>query len=416
MQERSPCVLGIDLGTSTCQAAYIDKTGQPRCVEFSDGRTFFPSVVYFRNGSEPLIGSEAHDLLLLDPKNGVRHWKRHMGSDKVLFQQNGKAWKAEQIASLFLKECKHAAESITGLVFEDAVVAVPANYDDSRKAATLKAAKAAGFRRVALVHEPTSALLSRFFDRQITPVDGLRLVVDIGGGTTDISLVEKRGNVYEVKASYGIPQLGGLDFTERLKEFCEESFQREHSCSPNEKPEDAADLWRRCEEGKMRLNRQDKIMIPVFHSGKNLKHGVEISKEDLRRISKPLLDRILDCIREVLANQGVEIRNVVELIPIGGGSQLFCVREELEKFFNRPISAHGDPIHAVALGAVLKGWHDRGEVEVEGGVLLPAPQYSVKDVTAHAIGVEALDQNKNPSFAVLLNKGCLLYTSPSPRD
>ena len=401
---KAKVLCGIDLGTHSCQVAHITTSGKALPIQFPDGNTSPRSVVYFQDGDEPLVGQEAENLLLVDPQNGVRHWKRDMGSGKVLFTTtSGCEYRAEDIAKLFLTECKNAFENEVGQVCQAVVITVPANYTDSQKNQTIRAAQAAGFSHIDLIHEPTAAMFSRLGNSERETPDGMRIVVDCGGGTLDISVCEKLGNRYEIKATNGVPQLGGMDFTQALFNHSARAFRDAGGHDLQHDVETSADLWRRCEEGKIRLNRSEKITIPIISS--EMKHQVTITKDEARDLWKSLVDQILKCIAKTLNEAGIDIEDVCELIPIGGGSQLFAIQEELAHFFKRPISNHADPIHAVATGAVLKGWEDHGEIVVDDATILPARGHMLRDITAHALGVKALDETGQERFTSILRKG-----------
>ena len=241
-------------------------------------------------------------------------------------------------------------------------------------------------------------------EREDVP-DGLRLVVDEGGGTFDVSVCEKLGNAYEIKATNGVPELGGMDYTQALVDHCSKSFLQSSGVELRDEShsDELADLWRRAEEAKLRSNRVDKVTIPMI-VGEH-RHQVVITKDTLRQIWQPLIEATLKCIRRTLDEANLKLDDIRELIPIGGGSQLFVLREELARFFGRPLSDHSDPIHCVAHGAVIRGWEDRGEVQVDRATTLPSRGYALRDVTAHAIGVKALDRAKTECFSEILKKG-----------
>jgi len=374
----------------------------------AEGGTSLRSVVYFEDGETPVAGQEAENLLLADPANGVRHWKRSMGSDKVLHTTpSGRAWTAEDIAQFLLETCKASIEAEIGRVVQAAVISVPANYTDDQKSATIRAGEAAGFDHVDLIHEPTSASISFLGNNEREAPDGLRIIFDEGGGTLDISICEKRGNRYEIKTTSGVPALGGMDYTQKLYDHCVSEFRSSGGSFDEDSDLDAAaDLWRRVETGKINLNGLEKVSIPVL-AGSH-KHLVTITKDEARQLWKPLGDQMLACLRTTLDEIEVELGDILELIPVGGGSQCFYVQEELASFFGRPISDHSDPIHAVANGAALHAWTRHDEVDVGGGIILPSPDYKVRDVTAHGLGVMALDGKLAESFSVVLKKGVAL--------
>jgi molecular chaperone DnaK len=398
-------VLGIDLGTSTLVVARLSPAGQAVPVTFSDGETICLSVVAFPDGDAPVMGREAENLILADPTCGVRHWKRHMGEDVVLFSsRSGREYRPQDLAILFLQECKKAAEAETGLVCNAATLTVPANYSDEAKSLTLEAAQKAGFEDVTLLHEPTAALTARVANTDRAVADGLRLAVDVGGGTTDVSLLEKIGNRYEIRNTCGVPKLGGCDYTQALFDYSITQFRAEGGqFDPDTDIETAGDLWTRCEEAKKRLNRADKVTIAMVNSSHRT--TVTITQDQARDIWRTLNDELLRCVRQTLDEIQIEINDVVELVPIGGGSQCFAVGEELELFFGRPVSTHTDPIHAVALGAVLKCWADHGAAKIDEATILPSKRFSLRDVTAHALGVKALDASDVERFAPILLKG-----------
>ena len=402
-------VVGIDAGTSTFEVSKISNTGMATPVEFPEGGTVLRSVVYFENGETPIVGQEAENMLLVDPSNGVRHWKRHMGSKEILsVNATGQECRAVDLLVFLLLYCKSAFENDTHLVCREAVISVPANYNDAQKEETIQAAKAAGFDHVRLMHEPTAAMFSRLGNNDRNVPDGLRIVVDVGGGTTDISLCEKIGNRYEIKATSGVPELGGMDFTQTIVDYCVEEYRNASGVqlTAESHRDEFADIWRRCEDGKLRLNRCDRITVPIVVGAD--KHQVVITKDQMRQMWRPLIDRLLQCVGQTVEEASVALEDTLELIPIGGGSQLVCVQGELARFFGRSLSNHADPIHAVANGAVLKGWEDLGEVKVDRATILPSRGYALRDVTGHALGIRAFDEADVEHFAPILDKGVQL--------
>lgn len=393
---------GIDLGTATRQNAKVSGAGQAMVVPFPDGNTWSSSTFYFQDGEHPIMGQEAENLSLIDPENSVSHWKRSMGTDEVLYTtKSGKKYRAKDFAALAIADCKKAIEDVTSEIFEAAVIGVPANASDIQKSQTIEAGEKAGFSHVELAHEPTAALWSYIGNSEREMSDGIYLVVDIGGGTTDITLCERLGGRSQVKSTNGISQLGGVDFSQELFDHCVKMFRNAGGDLQND-PDAKADLWRRCNEGKIRLNRNEKITIPIISGG--IKHQVVITKDEACDIWKSFVDQVLNSIIKTLEDANVDIGDVNELIPIGGGSQNFHVLESLARFFGRPLSTHVDPHHAVAKGCVLQALESLGEVATEG-IILPARGNILKDITAHALGVKALDAENKERFTPVLKKG-----------
>lgn len=395
--------LGVDLGTVTNQASDINETGRAQPIRLPDGDTSMLAVVFFDADNTPVFGQEAENLRLLDPSRGVAFAKRDMGSPKALITIDGTPYTAEDLATLQLEHIKDHIEKERNRLFEGVVVTVPANCEDAAKAAVIRAAKRAGFTEVVLKHEPTAALVSRLNDPDKKIADGFYYAADIGGGTTDFTMLERRGNDISVKTTRGVNRLGGVDFTQTLFDHSITEAGKQGVIIPETDLEDRAELWRRCEDAKRRLNRADQVTIIVIHGGDRV--PVAIDKAKARTLWRHLVDQLIACAQETIKESQVDLANVLELLPIGGGSENFFVHEELTKFFGRKISDHGERTHAVALGAALLGWEHFKVVQVDGGRFLPSRGLRVKDVTAHAIGVSALDEQQRPVFAIVLEKG-----------
>lgn len=404
MSNSAPAVIGIDYGTHATKVAIITKTGMAKSIVFDDGNSMMPTAAYFDAQGNVIIGSEAINLGMIDPANLVRNAKRYMGTDEVLHtSQDGKTWLPQNIAQLFIEAAKKAAENETGLIHRYAVVSVPANYTDEQKEATISAAKLVGFEEVHLIHEPTSAMFAYCSNTERNVPDGIRLVCDEGGGTLDISVVSKSGNRFEVKTTNGVPKLGGMDYTRALVDEIIIRFEDKtgEQITQDTHAETFADLWRRAEECKFKLNRSESVNISVI-TDEN-KAAFPFTQNDMRRVCRPLLDQMIACVKKTLDEASVSIEEVIELVPIGGGSQLFCVLEALEKFYGKPLSK-GDALHCVSQGAALKGWESKGHVQVDEGIFLPSRGILLRDVTAHALGIRALNSEGHQVFTVILQK------------
>tara|TARA_Y100001933_G_scaffold265180_1_gene336441 strand:- start:14445 stop:15944 length:1500 start_codon:yes stop_codon:yes gene_type:complete len=396
--------MSIDYGTHATKIAFIGKSGRAQPVTHDDGRTSIPTAIYFDSKGKYYVGAEALNMGVLDPQNLIQNAKRLMGSDKILYaDNNGKEWHAHEIAQICMELAKAATEKETGLIHRYAVVSVPANYTDKQKEDTIKAAKQAGFEEVDLIHEPTAAMFAYCANTERTVPDGIRLVCDVGGGTTDVSQVTKSGNRFEVIATNGVSKLGGMDFTKVIVDEVITRFESKtgQKISHESHPEVYADLWRRAEESKFRLNRSESVKIPVVTD--DHKELVAFSQDDMRHVCATLLEQIIACLKKTLDDAQISLDDVIELIPIGGGSQLFCVLEALEKFYGKPL-AKGDALHCVSLGAALKGWESKGHVQVDEGTILPSRGLLLRDVTAHALGLRALNAQGKEVFTTVLAK------------
>jgi len=394
--------LAIDYGTATIQVSYINEAGRAQPVRLPDGGTTMLSVVYFDENDQPIFGQEAENLRLLNPSRGVAFSKRHMGTDQVLITVAGKPYTAEDIGALLLEYVKDCVEKELNRVIPKLSLAVPANVTDAAKAASIRMAKEAGFEEDVVKHEPTAALCFRLYDPDKEVADGIYAVFDIGGGTTDYTVMERKGGEITVKTTSGVSELGGVDYTQAIVDHCLAQAAEQGVVIPEDGLEDRAVLWRNCEEAKHRLNRSDKVTVIVAHDGSRV--PVELTKDVVRGLWRPLNDQLIACQDKALEEAGVTKEQLNELIPVGGGSECFFVLEELEAFFGRKLSEHGERIQAVANGAALLGWeHFKGALVAPNLVL--SPRFLSKDVTAHALGVMALNEEHAPVFAVVLEKG-----------
>jgi molecular chaperone DnaK len=394
--------IGIDLGTGTIQVAHIDPTGRPQIIQHPDGATFLPAVVFFDDDDKPVFGTEADNLCLVRPDRGVRFAKRHMGTADVLITIAGKGLTAFDIAVLTLKHIKEYVERDRNRLVERVVITVPANYLDVQKDAVIGAAKAAGFAEVKLENEPTAALLARLTDDKRIG-DGKYGCWDLGCGTFDMSVVDRKGTEFTVLMTRGVSELGGKDFTQALVDHViAEAAKKGVRITPQDR-EDYADLWRRCEDGKRRLNSVDDVTIVAIHDGKRA--AVTIDKDIARKLWRKFADQLVACATQLMAEAKIGTSDLKELIPSGGGSMCFLVEEVMEQWFSRKISAHGDRVNAVALGAALLGLEYWQGVKTDGGTVITPRGIFLRECTAHAIGVSALSDQGAEVFAIVLEKG-----------
>lgn len=402
-------LVAFDIGTEDLKMATIDQTGRRVSLPFPDGESTSPSNVYFRDGQTAVFGREAQHYGLIDPQNYVRHWKRSLGTSDTLYKDcNGKKYQAKDILELVLGEFHKWAETATGTAVTHSLLSIPANVNDQVKQELLAVAEGLGLEVVKLVHEPTCAIHDKTAGSGQKVSDGYRCAVDVGGGTTDISIELKQGNTHSIVETNGEEKLGGVDYTGRLCEHCVSEFEEAHDVriTQTSHPEDYAELSHRVESAKKLLNKTDKVSVPVFAEGKRL--SVTITKDEYRQVTQDLTAKIITCFEKTLTEAGISKDDLAELVVVGGGGQVFCVQDELESHFGRQLSNPSDPCHAVAKGAALIGWEEVGSVVTSEGIHLPAPQLFLRDVTAHAIGVFAIDDQDRERFTVILAKGAAM--------
>lgn len=404
---------GIDLGDGRVKVAIPDTNGNPVTMPFSDGSLYLPSAVFFNSDGSVIYGVEATNLGLAEPERLVVHWKRRMGTDEVLHRtDDGTEYMARDIARLLLEEVARTFEARTGDILTKAAISVPAIYVDSKKQETEKAGESLNIEVVCMPHEPTAALFGNgVHDR----CDGLRLVVDIGSSTTDVSISEKSGNNIAVKNTNGDPQLGGQDFSAKLKEMVLDRFEEKHGFRVDPQKHTLAyqDLFNRIEQVKVSLTTRDQASLVISCDGNVF--NTTITRQEFEQATTNEVKQMMDCVDQTLKEAGVTAEQIMEIIPVGGPSQMPMIAEAIEKRFGKKPTCHCEPHFAVALGNVIAG---RMKIELDGGtfnvdgVRLPPLNLSARDVTAHPIGVAVVAGGGGETVnSVILDKG-----TPIPSD
>ncbi len=400
--------VGIDLGDGRVKVAIPDSSGNPVTMPFSDGGTYLHSAVYFNTDGSVVFGDEAWNLGLAEPQRLVVNWKRKMGTDEVLHQaDDGTQYKARDIARLLLQEVARNFEARTGNILTKAAVSVPAIYNDRKKQETMEAGEQLGIEIICLPHEPTAGLFgNKVHDR----CDGLRLVIDIGSSTTDVSIGEKSGNTIAIKNTNGDPQLGGQDFSSKLREMILERFEEKHGFRPDPQKHALSyqDLFHRIEQVKHSLTSREQASLVISCKGKVF--NTTITRDEFEQITADEVKKVMDCVNQTLKEADISADEILEILPVGGPSQMPMIANAIEKHLGKKPTCHCEPHFAVALGNVIAG---RLEVERSGksfdvnGYKLPPLSLSARDVTSHPIGVAVLEKDNDPKLvnAVILEKG-----------
>jgi len=249
--------VGIDLGTTLTKLAYIDSSGRPVIVPNAEGELLTPSVVVFTK-TGVLVGRDARREALSNPSRAVLNVKRQMGNPKWRFKVDGETYTPESISALILKKVVKDAEMHIGPIGR-AVITVPAYFDDARRKATEDAGAIAGIEVLDIVNEPTASALA--YGLAESGEDGVILVYDLGGGTFDVTVIEKKGNEFITLATDGDVQLGGKDWDERLANHLADEFRREFGADPREDPQALSYLWLSAEEAKKTLSRRECVRV-----------------------------------------------------------------------------------------------------------------------------------------------------------
>jgi molecular chaperone DnaK len=382
--------VGIDLGTTLSKLAYVDDSGRPVLVPNAEGELLTPSVVAFTRTSI-LVGRDAIREALANPARAVMHVKRQMGNPKWRFRIDDEAYTPETISALILKKVKQDAEIHIGPI-RQAVITVPAYFDDARRKATEDAGVIAGLEVLDIVNEPTASALACGLAR--VEEDGVLLIYDLGGGTFDVTVIEKRGNEFITLATDGDVELGGKDWDERLVAHLAEKFRAEFGGDPREDAQAAAYLAVSAEEAKKTLSRRDKTSVPVSYQG----HwgNYEVTREEFESLSEDLLAVTQLTTEMVLEEAGITWQGVSRIIPTGGSARMPMVQRLLERMYGKPIPSDVAVDETVASGAAIHAaicslhspdrMHELGAVAAE-----KLGKVHTVDVAAHALGLIVKD-------------------------
>ncbi|TVQ58082.1 MAG: Hsp70 family protein [Phycisphaerales bacterium] len=405
-------IIGIDYGTHTTIAAKHDDAGTPVVISNQNGEQATLSNVYIDRDGSPLFGSEAFHLGIADPARYVQDAKRSVGSDAPVLTVDQKSFTAEDVMSLVLQEIKRSTESSLGDTVDDVVISRPANWTAAQKEELLQAARAAGLNAILLPPEPTAALFGMGVQKQ---GDGIVVAIDVGGGTTDVSIAEVDGNSVAIRMTNGIAELGGRDFNAVLLEWAMERFEQQFGRQPDAN-QDAVfiqDLVQKIEHGKRMLSKKNETRIVLPYE--NALFDVTASRDQYQAMTAPLVERVMDCTKKTLDDAGINTADVRAFFLIGAQTLDPAFSEALEKHFDRKPWAKSDPIFAAAKGNVLLGQLEleKDGYQVRSGTrVLPPLEMSARDITTHPIGVAALDEDKRLVQSVIIPKGTAI---PSKR-
>ena len=396
-------VIGIDLGTTNSCVAVMEGS-KPKVIENAEGARTTPSIVAFTKDSERLVGQPAKRQAVTNPDNTVYAVKRLIGRRfedpmtqkdmelvpyKITKGPNGDAWVAaggedyspSQISAFILQKMKETAESYLGETVTQAVITVPAYFNDAQRQATKDAGKIAGLEVLRIINEPTAAALAYGLEKQ----DGKTIAVyDLGGGTFDISVLEIGDGVFEVKSTNGDTFLGGEDFDAKVVEYLADEFKKAEGIDLRNDRLALQRLKEAAEKAKIELSsaQTTEVNLPFITADQNgPKHLVKtISRADLERLVDQLIQRTLEPCRKALADAGLKAADISEVVLVGGMTRMPRVREVVKSFFGKEAHTGVNPDEVVAMGAAIQAGVLQGDVK---DVLL-------LDVTPLSLGIETL--------------------------
>ena len=397
-------IIGIDLGTTNSCVAVMEGS-EPVVIANSEGRRTTPSIVAFLDDGkgERKVGDPAKRQAITNPKNTVSSIKRFMGkkyndvseemkmvsyqvergnNDTVRIRIGDRLYTPQEISAMILQKMKSTAEDYLGTTVTEAVITVPAYFNDAERQATKEAGQIAGLDVKRIINEPTAAALAYGLDKKNK--DMKIAVYDLGGGTFDISILELGDGVFEVKSTNGDVHLGGDDFDQRVMNWLADEFKKDENVDLRKDPMALQRLKEASEKAKIELSssQETEVNLPYITSIDGVpKHLVKkITRAKFEQLVDDLVRRTLEPCRKAVEDSGITVSQIDEVILVGGSTRIPRIVEEVEKFFGKKPSKGVNPDEVVAVGAAIQGGVLTGEVK---DVLL-------LDVTPLSLGIETL--------------------------
>jgi molecular chaperone DnaK len=419
--------VGIDLGTTLSEVAVVEG-GKPKLIPSAEGSNLYPSVVAISKNGERLVGQVAKRQGVVNPENTVYSIKRFMGrkwgeppgrelpieedarrvsyktsrgpNNEVKVVMGGKEYTPAEISAMILQKLKADAEAYLGDKVTEAVITVPAYFNDSQRQATKDAGTIAGLNVLRIINEPTAAALAYGADKK---KEGTIAVYDLGGGTFDISILEIGEGTFQVKSTSGNTHLGGDDFDQRVIEWLCSEFKRDQGIDLRNDPMAMQRLKEAAERAKIELStvQQTEISLPfITADASGPKHlNVKLTRSKLEQLVMDLVEQTLEPCRQALKDSGLATAQIDEALLVGGQTRMPLVQEKVRQFFGKEPSKGINPDEVVAMGAAIQAGVLKGEV---GEVLL-------LDVIPLTLGIETLGGVATP----LISRNTTIPTSKS---
>lgn len=409
-------IVGIDLGTTFSAIAYVNEFGKVEVIPSAENKPVTPSVIYFQDEGDIIVGELATNYIVADPDNIARFVKRQMGKEDYYEEFYGKKYTPQELSSYILRKLKQDAEQYflnrygKEIEVKDAVISVPAYFNAAKRGATEQAGMMANLNVLMIVDEPIAAALS--FGINKLEEDRTIFVFDLGGGTFDATILQIKGNEIKMLSSDGDAELGGYDWDKRLLAHASELFVGDFNEDPQDDPLSYQELFERVVRSKVELSRIPRVKIPISHAGKSKVYG--ISREEFKELTVDLLERCEELCKIVLEKAGKIWDDIDIILLAGGATYMPMVRDMLKKISGKEPSTEINPDQCVAIGCALNAAYKyleekreelkeespaKIEEEIEkikekqGWVSLP--EVEIKGINAHPLGIVLKDEEGN---------------------
>ncbi|MBN1900832.1 molecular chaperone DnaK [Candidatus Sumerlaeota bacterium] len=415
--------IGIDLGTTNSVVAFLE-TSKPEVIHNAEGSNVTPSVVLYRSGEEVIVGELAKRQVVTNPEQTVSSVKRLIGrrfkeveekekyfhckleedpvNSGVLIDLGWRKVSPIEVSAEILKKLKHDAEEYLGETVDQAVITVPAYFNDGQRSETKKAAELAGLDVIRIINEPTAAALAYGINREKSETIA---VFDFGGGTLDVSILELDGNVFEVRSTNGDTFLGGDNIDQRIFEFIKKEIEKETGINIEGNIQSAQRVKEVSEKVKCELSSLDTttISLPfIVSDSEGPKHFQRtFARDEMNRLIVPVLEGVIPPCRNALMDAGLTPKDIDAVLLVGGSSRIVKVKEIVTEFFGKEPIVAGRPEEMVAIGAAIQG----------GVICGTLQEVLLLDVTPLSLGIELADD----LFSVIIPRNSNVPTTASKR-
>ena len=382
-------IIGIDLGTTTSEISYL-KDGRPQLIKNNSGEDFTFSVVGVEESGKIVVGQEAKKQLVIKPEDTIAEVKRLMGRE-VKINLGKDSYLPQEISAIILKYLKDCAEAYLNEEVTEAVITVPAKFNNLQRQATRDAASIAGLRAERIINEPTAAALAYGIDNYDN--EERILVYDLGGGTFDVTVLEMFEGILDVKASRGNNEIGGKDFDERIMEYIFFSIQEQHGMNLRNDLRIKALVKDAAEKAKIKLSEVHitYINIPLlvpYENGILMNFQIEMTRMQYEILIADILKETDIIVEDTLKACGISAEEIDVVIPVGGSTRNNCVRKYLENKFEGRVKNGINPEEVVALGAAV-------QAGIKSGVLNKDSDILITDVCPYSLGISIVERIGN---------------------